>query len=500
MPRINNKLKKYSRIKKYRSTSKHIRNLNKKSKVIQRGGTKEEDDYTKCMDYVSSIPDLDLSLVSKLLVKIFDNNKTMFGMKKSLQDPFLKVLKTDPSKTNTFYLDWYLKRNPNYELFSELPDFDTFYDGASIYETLLAQIARDCLIMLVTKKRPLDNEYEHEKYQTRNSLMKESNTLQSQLTTGYIVRDNKDYIAKKKALINTLLAKESESIDKTSISNIFTKKLSNSDILIGQLNALLAEINECIKLGYKYKNIYEIIKKFMQYLSDNPDKKFTAKSMIETPLLLFPTYSQIHFQDVIVLMSSPIINFRISNRRRQIHSYFANSITDFRHDVVGHGRTTHKIYEEQEKMRLWYTEMSKVISIFFKYFYNDTQPLKFETEARTIIYDILDPKNKKLIICVVLFCLLHECVDNHYLFYIYILSNVKKGHQYIFTESLDRAMKGNNFVLLFPEMDKLDLDSISVAFSKIISEEYSNLKEPVTKLAKLENPNVITEIKEYMSN
>ena len=92
---------------------------------------------------------------------------------------------------------------------------------------------------------------------------------------------------------------------------ILSKRLS--DDLPKYLNDLLAEINKCILEDYKYSQILKIIITFVIILSENYNVKEQIEKLysdyLNTPCILFPTYRAINFQNVVLLISAPIINY-----------------------------------------------------------------------------------------------------------------------------------------------------------------------------------------------
>jgi hypothetical protein len=104
--------------------------------------------------------------VLALIEKIFaGDNIEYFKLDGAVPDPFIKLADKD-GFTPQFYLDWYKSKNPEFKTHKEMErvriDFNTYitdFDGNtySIYETAIAQICRDILIMLQTGKRNMNN-------------------------------------------------------------------------------------------------------------------------------------------------------------------------------------------------------------------------------------------------------------------------------------------------------------------------------------------------------
>jgi len=71
------------------------------------------------------------------------------------------------------------------------------------------------------------------------------------------------------------------------------------------------------------------------YLKQEYDK------IINSPYILLPSFKQIDFYKVIDLCKAPIVNFRLINTRRLIHTSYGYPCTEGIHDILFHAKQTH---------------------------------------------------------------------------------------------------------------------------------------------------------------
>ena len=76
------------------------------------------------------------------------------------------------------------------------------------------------------------------------------------------------------------------------------------------------------------------------------------RSTINTPFIILPTSKQLNMKKILTLMSSPILNFRLSNRLKNIHGSYGNPITEIHHDIIFHSNKTHYINKYINKLNL----------------------------------------------------------------------------------------------------------------------------------------------------
>lgn len=496
--------------------SKINRKYNKSTNKLksQKGGDYELN-YNNAITYLK---DKNLNNIEQLIIKFFENKKKNFNMDISLNDPFINFA----NDNSNAYLDWYKSKNPKMKKMNELEKFDTLLDGVSIYETVMAQICRDILLMIITRKKNLNNEHRltveeinnkieeiNEKIKTNTERIEQSHKLINNPTYNKF----KETLLKEKKRYAELL--EANKNKKNEYEEMLTKIKSNkesflkeqfekysknvNDNLKDELDNLLKKINSCISNKYIYNvenGVYDVIISFIEIISkdDNKIKEFFMEKHLDTPFIVFPTYQQINFQNVILLMSAPIINFRISNRNRRVHDFFDSPSFDYIHDVCFHGNVTHliQINLDNEKRKHWFDNMSLIISILFNSFVNKEKPsekITINKNIDNILYTELTPKQQKQIMAFVLFCLLHE-EEKHYLFYSYILEkSIPETVISLFINKIKRETSNNKFDYIFPEVNKLDIKSVSDSLLLLINENKQKLLDPVEKLKEIEKTN-----------
>lgn len=214
---------------------------------------------------------------------------------------------------------------------------------------------------------------------------------------------------------------------------------------------------------------------------------------MNTPAILFPTYSQISYKYVLCLISAPIINFRLSNRKRSIHGSFGTSIEDFFHDVQGHAKNTHLINLEPNKPKetysTWNYSISNVIDILYPYFNYKNMNMKEIKELGSKNYDELDDEYKKQIIAILLFIFIHENTSTpRFLFYhLFYKTDFKK---IIETFSLGQAPTTiENIYAHIDTVDdwprNIDVASVVDALISIFDEHREQFSKSMSELVKL---------------
>jgi hypothetical protein len=395
---------------------------NKMKYGTMRGGSKDMfDNVIKMTNILENKKE-----VQKLIEKIFGGDKIKyFTLDGSIPDPFIKI--ADNADFNPlFYIEWYRSKNPEFKTHDTMEteglnlNTNIGLDGTgdSIYETVIAQICRDILIMLYTGKRNKNNNARNYK-KTLLEKKTQSVTLLSKLNSNKF-KDRRFQTQQTLKEIELGL-NELEKDEKDRSINLIAKTFkaaniqSESDLNIldegrKELTELLSQCDTCIKEGYIYKNVFNLIINYAKLCSNTKFKKLIeeyATKLCATPYLLFPTYGQISFSYVLNLVAAPIINFRLVNRRRKIHGSIGNSFYEIQHDVFGHGRDTHKLDVLQDKYyKEWFNNISIVISTLFPFYNYKLQPY-FRSQLKTQ-YVELDEEEKKYIMAILLFILIHE--------------------------------------------------------------------------------------------
>jgi len=383
------------------------------------------------------------------------------------------------------------------------------------FATLIAQIARDCLIMLSTSKRNLDNQYRlgNEKISDiQKELIASKTAVESEISDKEksilsmeaskskltLTADNNE-----KALYNNAIQRANIS---TQISKNQLNKINNELSILTSYNAstktnnkkmeiltkpidnirteieqLLNEINKCIQNGFIYSHVLRIIIKFILLLSQQYNKQEEEQlynEWINTPFIFFPSYMSINFQTVVALISAPIINFRISNRSRAVHGRHNTPMYDVNHDINAHATKTHKFNLFGVKISFinYFTTMNELLKLLFPYYYctNCTKETDNTIYAKQdlntlLIYTDLTLENKKNIMSLVLFTILHEMIGSGNSFKKYIYNFDKSKNEKIVFE-LKREVSNNMFDRKYPFVKKLDWKSVVEAFVDVIAD------------------------------
>lgn len=413
--------------------------------------------------------------VHALISKIFNgDNIKYFKLDGSMPDPFIKLADRDDF-IPSFYLDWYMSKNPEFKTHAEMKlentDFNTNIGldgkGDSIYETTIAQICRDILIMIYTSKRNMNNNARNskvlekhlkERLNTRKGDVESLNPeLQQNIDKIKEIQQNIANLEESKKVLSKPATNLSNN-NKTkinSLKNLYElqteKDLEIDDPKKQLLFELLHCCNNCIEIGYKYRDVFNIIYRYVFWLSYNRKIKNgvidfneasqyfieSEKLFFNSHYIIFPTYTQISYKYVLYLMCSPIINFRLINRARNIHHVAGPSIIDWYHDIAFHGNYTHQIrllsqkYSTDKDIYLkWFSNMSSILSILYPY-YNYTQLTinKKINSDKIYTYDELEDDKKKQIIAILLFIFFHEGIFENIFYHLYFqtVETVKYG-------------------------------------------------------------------------
>ena len=232
----------------------------------------------------------------------YDNSPNALGA----SDPFFSIEKPTEGNYNLDNLyDWYLTKNPEFKpvntegLNIKVPEF----------KFLIAVMAKDLLILHHTRQYP-----QKHKNNTNNSQK---------------YKKDPDFEYKKKSI--ELFGKEE------------TDNLKSMEVL--------ALINKFINT-YSYLEFLVILRHYLSLFSIgelyNQDTATICKKIkiidriMATPYIIYPTIVQISYVKVIYTMQAPVINFRLSNNRKNIHDCFDSPILELHHDLEFHGTMTHK--------------------------------------------------------------------------------------------------------------------------------------------------------------
>lgn len=474
---------------------------------------------TYCSESYKGIEGLLIAIYSADPADPADTKHKNFKLDASLTDPFLQKTNIDSNYYNRWYREKLAIPDDSQEEFKLMND-PTLLDTLSIpeFKTLIAQIARDCLIMLSTSKRNLDNQYRLGNNKIRNE---QNELIASQTKLKREISDAEKFIlyteTKKSTALNSNKALYDTAIQKTKKTKQIKEKLVNNitielsrltdynastktnknkieifskpiDNIRAEIETLLNEINTCIQKDFIYSQILRIIIKFIlllsqQYNKDKEDELYNK--WIDTPFIFFPSYMPINFQTVVALISAPIINFRISNRARAVHGIYSTPLHDVSHDVNIHAVKTHKFnsFGVDGKISFinYFTIMNQLLSLLFPYYYctdctKETDKNQYQktesnkTESNTLLtYSDLSEQNRKNVMSLLLFTILHEMLvsGNSFKKYIYNFDE-SKTERIVF--ELQREVSNNMFDIKYPFVNNLDWNSVVDAFIKLIAE------------------------------
>jgi len=489
--------------------------VSKKSNV----NTKEL--FTKALAYCST-ESRNYTGIIELLNEIFGEKKQNFALDVSLKDPFLEGDISYPEYYNRWYRE---KVGISLDSTAELKNMNdpSLVDNLRIPEmkTLLAQISRDCLIMLITNRRNLDNQYRSNNNLTKYKavLLEKKDTFDDQIkqlqesieimqrnmnqlsevqkqTRLENLKEANDEIklhqSKSKDVANNLSRLVSYNNSKKN-NNMKVKILSKrvSDDLSKYLNDLLAKINACILEDYKYSQILKIIITFVVILSENYNVEEKIEELyanfLNIPHILFPTYRAINFQNVVLLISAPIINFRLSNRMRSVHGFFHSPLYDFSHDISFHAKKTHR-FTKNTNYFSYFKTTNEILKLLFPCFYCTDCNAKTDKQIydKKLTYTGLTETNKKNVMALLLFTIMHEMLFIDYPFKKYLF-NFTEPIKNTIVSNLKTEVSNNMFDMKYPFVRQLDWESVVDAFVELIKDlnkdgnKYDNLVAQLPK-------------------
>jgi len=390
--------------------------------------------YDETMKLLDSFPVIQTSSIKPLLQKWFkkseeedkdkDKKKKLFDPYLTLPIPFITDVQNSDNFETDFYYKWYIEKNPDLGILisdkGTITPIDTSctikVSGETItfpiYETLMAQICRDICLFLITGH--------------------------------FFVGDDND---------DTNLKIEEDYLEK--------------------FKTLLFECNGCIGLKYNYYKVCLIFDMFISYISRR--KTIIEQAIYTTcdyfPLLynskfiFFPTPSQLSYQSVVLLIGSPIINFRLNNRVRYIHKLILPPINNFAHDVFEHCSVSHniKFFTKIDKDSVdnifneWFSNISNLIKILSKYFF--IKP-KDKNKDSKYPYDKITIKTKTMY-SFILFSLLHEFNGGLALFKTIIRQiddQIKKIKEFLIRDLIETAISSrlSSAIKKIDEIDRND--------------------------------------------
>jgi hypothetical protein len=198
--------------------------------------------------------------------------------------------------------------------------------------------------------------------------------------------------------------------EKDKINYEITK--DNIEILL----SLLQQCENCIMQRYKYFLVSHICINFLRYFGHSPNYRDTfSMYYFNSPYLFFPTTSQLSYQSIVLLTTTPIINYRFPNRIRLIHGVSKYPVEDFAHNVANHAVQSHYINDffgskawgdstilDEGTEKLWFSAMNKFIMSLAKYFFIHPK------DKKTVLNNVSTIHTSKKMYSFFLFCFLHE--------------------------------------------------------------------------------------------
>jgi hypothetical protein len=218
------------------------------------------------------------------------------------------------------------------------------------------------------------------------------------------------------------------------------------------------------------------------------DEMFDYDNLVlNTPYLLFPTYTPMTFQNALLISGTPIINFRLTNRIRQIHHTFDSPKADFRHDVEGHASLTHN-FPNPNINKTKIISINTIITVLYPYFKNNYSKTKPEHTN--------NPKElQKIIMSMILFAIFHPTMASaefYYNFFSNILNEMQedkdteksKQFKLDFIKNITDISEVDNFNIVYPEFKLLDLSMKFEELVKIFIDNKDSLINPIAEIAK----------------
>lgn len=372
----------------------------------------------------------------------FATRKLLFNPLKSLYDPFIQgITVADGKKMYTNFYKWYVEKNPTFGSKKDLyiPE----------YEIALVQICRDLLFVHSRGKYIISNN-------ARRKIENLRKTRKNSITRANINKLIANNITELKSKFRTYQHNEVQK--KTyGITNINNSSKRDISVLLKFIEDNLSDDEV-----YKYKNFLKILYDFLQIMSCGaPGQKLALDSGLDEfmeyflnfPLLIYPTYMQINFKNVVLLAASPVINFRLTNRFRFVHDENFPPIGEMEHDLFFHGKYSHNydtLYKDTVAIK-YFIVMNKFIQLLKPHFDYDEKDasLYLEIESNENILVITNeqqqPNEKKMednqqmvCYCLLLFNMIHELNFGSYL-YVFLQNYLKR---YNTVEDLNKELNG----------------------------------------------------------
>jgi len=195
--------------------------------------------------------------------------------------------------------EWYMGKNKDFKKLSDIPDL-----SVPEFECIITSMVKDLLLIQFLNKVP------------------------------------------KPKLSNPSKLQNLETID--NLSNLKYTEIVTE--IRSKAYELLKRFEKLIFDGYKYQEFLKLLHDYIGFFSNmnNPSKKkecdYSMRTLLEfadMPSIIVPTFFQINYEWILNTMAAPIINFRLSNRRKKIHGNFLAPCNELLHDISAHGAFMH---------------------------------------------------------------------------------------------------------------------------------------------------------------
>jgi len=339
--------------------------------------------------------------------KLFSNIKELSDIFEELQviekitystkitDPFLFVKPLEEGKYNLDnLLAWYKIKNPGYA------PIETVDPEIPEYKYIVASMLKDLIILALTSHFP---------------NLKKGDIKKKQVNPG----DN-NRIGNICEITNYEL-QGSEITDKSILDVFFTK------------------INRLIESGYKYTLFIDLMIDYLVFftigtLDEDEElmqqcfKEFSITTLkqrlLQFPYIVYPSTIQVSYAKTLYFCQAPVINFRLSNSRNNIHNSFQSPLFEVYHDLYFHAEKTNDWLKTNNNLPEYFKYLSEKLELEKSKRAEKIKKMerRFENASGTfqslkkILFLNLDEQTEnnaiKYVNTVLLFNLLHESVND----------------------------------------------------------------------------------------
>ena len=255
---------------------------------------------------------------------------------------------------------------------------------------------------------------------------------------------------------------------------------SKREIFKKEIFKILSKIEQNIKEDFKYVEFIDYMSNYLNLFSsinfDSNNKKINEcieyilyiKKLLLTPFIIFPTLIQINLNKTLNLIKAPLLNFRLSNSRKKIHSSFDNPCSEIEHDILQHCGLTHNIYLYIN--RYTYLNFNKVNS-------------SFELKKKDYIFDKLKNLEQIYILINMFFRMIIslfnyfslEKINKLYTLFLFVIFHEKYGINIIFDNNILKFILNTNKDEYTPIKTKRE--EIQKRLTKLTKENYDTFAQ-----------------------